>query len=326
MKYIQRLSRCTAYLFIAVASAIPTSLAHADEPAIEIYTGYGTGAGFLVEGRVAEKRAATPKTTNDNWFTNLWRTLRRFSNEEIHDFPLQIALGGQTWPVITDSEGYFRLDVTNAKLPAGWHAVSATASDGTATVQGEALIVSEANGIGVISDIDDTLLVSDVNHKATLMANTFLKNALQRVAVPGAAHFIRDVVARNPAPDTAPVIYLSASPRQLYGNITDFLVHNDFPRGVLIAKRVTEDKTSDPLFDQFAYKTAKIADIFRRLPNTKFVLMGDDGEKDPEIYHDVIQRFPSRVSAVYIRKVNPDLNRARYAEQLDYAAAAGLEK
>lgn len=303
-----------------------TLTAHADEAAIELYTGYGDRTSLLIEGRVMEQRAASARTTDDSWFTNLWRTLRRFGNDEIDNFPLHVNLGEQSWPVRTDAEGYFRLDVTGVRLPLGWSPISASAADGTATAQGEVLVVDGMNEVGVISDIDDTLLVSDVNHKATLLANTFLKNSLQRVAVPGAAQFIRNTLAQNATPDAAPVIYLSASPRQLYGNIAEFLVHQDFPRGVLIAKRVTEDKTSDPLFDQFAYKTAKIAEIFRRLPNPKFVLMGDDGEKDPEIYHDIAQRFPTRVASVFIRRVNPDPNRIQFPEQQDYAKNAGVAR
>lgn len=300
--------------------------AWADEAAIELYTGYGDRTSLLIEGRVVEPRAASPRTTDDGWFTNLWRTLRRFGNEEIDNFPLQVTLGGQTWSAKTDEEGYFRLDLAHVSLPLGWNQISASAADGKVTAQGEVLVVDGVNSVGVISDIDDTLLVSNVNRKATLLANTFLKNALQRVAVPGAAQFIRNVLAQNSNADAAPVIYLSASPRQLYGNISEFLAHQDFPRGVLIAKRVTEDKTSDPLFDQFAYKTAKIAEIFRRLPNHRFVLMGDDGEKDPEIYRDIAQRFPTRVAAVFIRKVNPDPNRIRFPEQQDFEKGAEIVK
>jgi phosphatidate phosphatase APP1 len=70
-----------------------------------------------------------------------------------------------------------------------------------------------------------------------------------------------------------------------------------------------------------AYKTAKIDELMTRLPWVRWVLVGDDGEKDPEIYQTVRERYPKRVRAVWIRRVHPDPNRARYAGQGDLATA-----
>ena len=97
--------------------------------------------------------------------------------------------------------------------------------------------------------------------------------------------------------------------------IETFLAHNGFPRGVLITKKVTNDATSDPLTDQVAYKTAKLENIFARLPHLKFILLGDDGEKDPEIFHAIRARYAERVQAVWIRRVHPDPKRVRFDRQ-----------
>jgi phosphatidate phosphatase APP1 len=122
-----------------------------------------------------------------------------------------------------------------------------------------------------------------------MLRNTFLKNPAQRATVPGMARLYARVIAANPRPEAAPLFYLSASPRQLHASIARFLALNQFPAGVLITKRVTRGRTSEPLVDQFAYKARKIEDIFAGLPNLRFVLLGDDGERDPEIY----DRMPS---------------------------------
>jgi phosphatidate phosphatase APP1 len=84
---------------------------------------------------------------------------------------------------------------------------------------------------------------------------------------------------------------------------------------VLMTKRVTDDDTSDPLADQVTYKTGKLESILSALPHVRFTLIGDDGEHDPEIYADIAKRFPDRIAAVWIRKVNPDPKRARIAGQ-----------
>lgn len=175
------------------------------------------------------------------------------------------------------------------------------------------------NSLAIISDIDDTILVSQVTDRSRLLANTFLKSPHERQAVPGVADFYRRLAQRNPQPQAAAVIYLSASPRQLHANIEAFLDSHGFPRGVLITKKVTNDTSSEPLADQFANKTAKIEDIFTRLPHVSFVLVGDDGERDPEIYDAVQRRYPQRVQAVWIRKVTADPNRATFPGQQDLA-------
>jgi phosphatidate phosphatase APP1 len=86
---------------------------------------------------------------------------------------------------------------------------------------------------------------------------------------------------------------------------------------VLITKRVTDDRSSEPLIDQFAYKTQKIEDILARLPLVRFVLVGDDGERDPEVYDWVRARHPDRIEAIWIRRVHPDAKRPRIAGQRD---------
>jgi phosphatidate phosphatase APP1 len=185
------------------------------------------------------------------------------------------------------------------------------------------LIVPNDNVAGLISDLDDTILVSEVNSTRRLLAKTMLGNPLQREAVPGTAELYRTLAGRNPDPAAAPTFYLSASPRQLHGSIQAFLDHNGFPRGVLITKRVTNDATSEPLRDQVAYKIAKIEEILRRLPDVRFTLIGDDGERDPEVYRQIRERHPARVAAIWIRRVHPDPKRTRYPDQGDLAELLG---
>ena len=109
------------------------------------------------------------------------------------------------------------------------------------------------NRLGLISDIDDTILISEVTQKRRLLANTFLKNAKQRQAVPGMASLYTRLMAQNAEPASAPLFYLSASPRQLQDAISEFLGHNAFPPGVLLTKRVSNDFSGDPLLDQLSY-------------------------------------------------------------------------
>jgi phosphatidate phosphatase APP1 len=295
--------------------------AHADTREVVVYPGFGA-SGFVLEGRVIEARGDDPEAVDDSWFVNLKRTLRRLINDEQKKVPLRVRLDTGEWRAQSDAEGYFRLE---SALPpdsaAGWHVVEVATESGDARTTGALLVVPAGNRLGIISDLDDTILVSDVADKSELVHTTLFVNYAQRQAVAGTAEFYTRLAQRNPRPEAAPIFYLSASPRQLQAGIQAFLDKNAFPRGVLITKKITDDKTSDPLTDQVQYKIGRIEQLLAALPQVRFVLVGDDGEHDPEIYDEIRRRHSARIEAVWIRKVNADTARPVYAEQRDLAAA-----
>lgn len=316
---IARRARFAGWLWAAAllwsAAALP-----ADKLSVVVYPAFGYHGSVVLEGRVIEARDAAKPRKSDGWWRNLWRTLGRLVNDEQEDVSVTAAMDDRHWSAVSDDEGYFRVEATVPPDTAtGWRTVSVRA--GKAVGRGDVLFVPEDNTLGIISDVDDTILVSEVTDKSELLENTFLKNPLQRKAVPGVAGFYRQLAAKNPHAASAPIFYLSASPRQLSRNIQEFLDHAGFPRGVLITKKVTDDASGEPLFDQRAYKVAHIEELLRRLPRVKFVLVGDDGEQDPETYHDIQTRYPDRVAAVYIRRVSPDPHRRRFDGQRDLANA-----
>lgn len=312
------------FLLVASFSAV-ANMAYAGSDAVVLYPGYGDAHRTVIEGRVIESESVEPARTTDSRWRNFIRNIRLFFNDEREGRKVEVHAAGRDWSAVTDEEGYFKVTIDAAQpLTPGWRPVTARVRDQRG--EGVFLVVPPENTFGIISDIDDTILVSDVTDKDTLLANTFLKNPLQRDAVPGVAGFYRRLAGRNPRPDAAPIIYLSASPRQFHTSIQTFLDFNDFPPGVLITKKITNDRSSDPLLDQIAYKTAKIEEILARLPRVRFVLVGDDGEKDPEIYHDVYTRFPARVEATWIRRVNPDPARTIFPEQRDLVKAVAASE
>jgi phosphatidate phosphatase APP1 len=282
----------------------------AKEDAIVIYPAISNGKAVTIEGRVIERKNKPEPTITDRKRDNFSRNMDLMTNDERKHYPITVKLGTREWPLTTDQEGYFRIEADRInELTPGWYAVTGHTAQGEGT--GELLVVPITNTQGIISDIDDTVQVTEVNNKTRMMTNTFMLNPLQRKVVPGIVPFYHQLARANAQPELAPIIYLSASPRQLHTNIDLFLTHNEFPHGILITKRVTDDSTSEPITDQVAYKTAKIEAILAQLPGIRFTLVGDDGEHDPEIYAGIQQRFPERVATIWIRHVNPDPKRAR---------------
>lgn len=286
---------------------------------IVLYPGYGTVQHFTLEGRVIEARRDRAESGSDSALSNLMRAARRLVNDEQEKISVHLKLGPYAWTVMSDQEGYFRLDAAATRLLPGWHLLEATSE--TARAQGRVLLAPPENTYALISDLDDTILISNVTDKSQLLSNTLLKNYAQRAAVPGAAEYYARLARQNARPEAAPLFYLSASPRQLHTGIQTFLDLNGFPPGVLITKKITNDASGEPLLDQVQYKTKHIEYLLNEFPHLRFMLIGDDGEHDPEIYHDIHTRFPARIIDVLIRRVSPKPHRLRYPEQKDFTPA-----
>ncbi|HEY6642175.1 phosphatase domain-containing protein [Povalibacter sp.] len=277
-----------------------------------VYPAFGTGARTAIEGRVIAIEARSEAAADDSGATNLRRSLKSLMNDEQAFVPVTVGIGRQRWSATTDAEGYFQLSIVelDAMTP-GWHEV--TAMSGSFRGVGSLLLVPAGDVHGIVSDFDDTVVVSEVNNKRKLLQHSLMRNFMQREAVPGAPELYARIAENNPGT----LFYLSASPRQLQSAIQSFLDHHRFPRGVLLTKKITNDSSGDSLHDQIAYKTGKLVDIFERLPHVSFTLIGDDGESDPEIYQALQQRYPARVKAIWIRRVHPDPQRVRIEGQGD---------
>ncbi len=306
--------------FVAFASL--ASLALADEEiVIAIHHAYGTQERFRLEGRIAERHDVGEPRFSDSWLVNFWRSLRALRVEELKGTPLLLKFASRTWQLHSDKEGYFTLaGETPPQARTGWNPVLIEVAGGAVSTDASLLILPPGETLGIISDVDDTVVVSEVEDLSRLLRHSLLENHLQRLPVPGVAEFYHAILARNALPETAPVMYLTAAPRQLVPTIRSFLEHNRFPTGVIVAKKITDGAGGDPLLDQERYKLARIERILADLPAARFVLVGDDGERDPEVFRAIRERYPSRIEAVYIRRVNPDPSRPAYVDQQSLAA------
>ncbi len=228
-------------------------------------------------------------------------------------------VGNSSWEAHTDERGYWALTVNPSPvLPPGWHEI--VSEPGRSSPAG-LLVVDQANRFGIISDIDDTILVSEVTDKSALLRNSLTLPPERREAVPGMAALYRRWLARNPAPDSAAMFYVSATPRQLTDNLRVFLADQGFPRGVLRLREFPEPKAdkASPESVESGYKMRTIEALLMAYPEVRFALFGDDGERDPEIYAALREKFPGQVEAIWIRRVSPVADRPRLPDEGDIA-------
>jgi phosphatidate phosphatase APP1 len=155
----------------------------------------------------------------------------------------------------------------------------------------------EPRGLSVISDVDDTIKISEVADRRALLANTFLR---EYKPVDGMSELYQKWQEQG-----ARFHYVSASPWQLYGPMSDFLAAFKFPAGSLGMKmfRLHDRSALDLLATQHKYKPEVIGKILADFPLRRFVLVGDSGEQDPEIYGELARKYPERVVRILIRHV-----------------------
>lgn len=161
-------------------------------------------------------------------------------------------------------------------------------------------------GVLVVSDIDDTIKISSVTNREELLANTFFRPWR---AVPGMADLYR--WWGEPG---AEFHYLSGSPWQLQGPLSAFLKKDGFPPGIFHLRRFRlKDGNKTEFFgDPAEHKKRILKRLLREFPARVFVLVGDDGEKDPEIYGEIARRHPGRVKAIFIRRAAGSSDGKRY--------------
>lgn len=152
-------------------------------------------------------------------------------------------------------------------------------------------------GVSVISDIDDTIKYTDVSSRRSLLASTFTQSF---EAVPGMAK-----VFRRWADEGAAFHYVSSSPWQLYRPLAEFCAAHTFPEGTyhLRVLRFRDPSALQLFIAKRRGKKKAIRALFRAFPFRRFVLVGDSGEKDPELYGSVARKYPGQVAGIFIREV-----------------------
>lgn len=170
--------------------------------------------------------------------------------------------------------------------------------DGVVAVAGKVQLVPE-RGVSVISDIDDTIKISNVTDKRELVRGLFFN---RYHTAPGMVEFYQKLSNHGLL-----FHYVSASPWQLYPSLAPFM-DKYFPFGCLSQRHfyVADQSFVNFFRSSMQYKIKTVAELIGRFPRRKFILIGDSGEKDPEVYAQIAQRFPEQVMAITIREVYID--------------------
>jgi phosphatidate phosphatase APP1 len=279
------------------------------------FQSYGTDTHFYMRGRALEDE--TINLEQKGLFGLLINSFKRFESDEIKHTELKITLpNGTLLRTTTDDHGYFKIDAQLEGLSAltndnGWLSFEVAYDDvnikrsiqNSNRFPGELLIPNAKAEYGVISDIDDTIIHTGVvsTLKWKVLINSIFKSATSRIPLEGAADFYHKLHRGSSGKHANPIFYVSHSPWNLYRYLEFFLKQNTFPKGPILLrsfKDIFKKKSGDR-----PQKHIEILNILKAYPELKFILIGDSGEKDADIYMDVANEFPLQVAAIYLRSV-----------------------
>lgn len=309
---------------------------HRDYPLmIAPYIGYGTAERIYLKGRVLADRGITSAEENDTIWENMLSMYRRFDSLEVPRARLKATVGEAEVELLTDDEGYFEQHIDlHRPLPQDdtWHTVKYELLEVPGEEQppeavwavGKFMLPPPDAQFGVISDLDDTVIKTDVLNYLKMARNVFLHNARTRLPFEGVAAFYR-ALQKGTNGSLNPIFYLSKSPWNIYDLLVDFFEVRDIPAGPLL---LTDLGFSDNQFlfaSTRGHKLTNIQALLDTFPHLPFILIGDSGQHDPEIYVEAAQLNPGRIPAIYIRDVTDDLRETEIQALVEQASEAGAD-
>jgi phosphatidate phosphatase APP1 len=259
------------------------------------YTGYGSTSWVRVLARVL---LARPIARRDEVPTGA-RGWRNFIGVPVENAQVNVRIGGRSLEVQADRSGVIDV-VVDVDLEPGWHRIGLSA-EGSAVATALVFVVDPGTTFGVISDIDDTVMVTALPRPLLAAWHTFVVNEHARATTPGMPVLYERLTTRYPG---APLIYLSTGAWNVAPTLTRFLSRNLYPAGALL---LTEwGPTADRWFRSGReHKRSSLERLAGEFPQIEWLLIGDDGQHDESIYRDFVAEHPENVAAVCIRRLTP---------------------
>ena len=289
------------------------------------YRGYASDTRVLVHGRAQEAKEIPAATATDSVWRNLLNTYKRVDADPLAHARVRVTIGTATQELVADDEGFFRawidlpspLPMTESWQPVEMQLVSPLRPDQPdVRVTGQVRVLDGATSFGVISDLDDTVIQSRITSFLQAVRTVMLGNARTRLPFPGVAAFYQALEKGGDGARTNPIFYVSSSPWNIHDLIADFMDIQRIPRGPINLRDwdiVLSALTSSRLG---TFKEPVIREILQLYPSLPFILIGDNSQKDPEIYRKILDEFPGRILAIYIRNVDANPERSASVQAL----------
>ncbi len=277
------------------------------------YRGFGTSRALYVRARVLERFGLGSLRGGPTLWQTVLHSVRRFSTDEVPGALVRVEYGDISLEAKADDEGYVEVEIPLDGSPARgegpWRHVRLELLSPKARGQGEVtaiarvLVPPPGARFGVVSDVDDTVIRSDAYRFVRHARAMLLEQAAGRAPFAGAAALYRALAAGPSGRHENPVFYASSSPTNVYDLFEEILEVHGFPAGPIFLKDFGVSEETLFKAEHGAHKRKIIGRVLETYPGLPFVLFGDSGQEDAEIYRELVRARPGRVAAVFIRDV-----------------------
>lgn len=276
------------------------------KPILQLYRGYANEQELIVMGHVFKKEYDYDFQKKS--FKNARSIVHLFRVKTIKNFDVYLKYGGSEIHTKTLDDGYFKFCIPLEKaFNFGWMEYEVNIKYDNQTIISKGSFIRPHKGnLGIISDIDDTFLVSHTHNFFKKIYILLFRNVNNRKVFKDVVPHYQalSTAGRNNKEEENAFFYISSSEWNLYRFIVKFTRIHQLPRAVILLKDI---KTG--LADFFMsgrgnhnHKFEKIKHVLEFYPHLKYVLMGDDSQHDPLLYEQICKIFPVTVKAVYIRQ------------------------
>lgn len=280
------------------------------------YRGYGTPERLYLKGRVLQDQGIKLREENASVWQNLRNMYRRFESDEIAGARVRAYFGTAQQEVVSDDEGFFQVEFElsdqSAEYERLWQPITLELLEPLPKtlvpikVESEIMVVSERAEFGVISDIDDTIMLTAATDLLKMIRIAYLGNERTRRPFPGVAEFYRALQQGQQGNNGNPIFYVSSSAWNMYDLFEKFMDFNHIPHGPILLRDIELSPENLLSFKHESHKIEQITPLLRHLSHLPFILIGDTGQKDAEIYQKLVNLYPDRILAVYLRDVTPN--------------------
>jgi len=261
--------------------------------------------------------------------------LSRYMSTAIPDVRVEVEFMKTSKVVETGDDGYFEVifDFKEPLKQTGWLPVKYTVLDEIVEeqeemwIEGEAYIKRKNTDYAVISDVDDTILISHATRLFRKLRLILTKNSKTRLPFKGVASFYHALHSGHSGDAHNPIFYVSSSEWNLHDFLEDFNRVRGIPKGPFLLQDI---KTSVwKIFKSgggtHQHKLEKIRHLMELYRDTKFILIGDSGQRDAELYEQVVKEFPGVVLSIYIRDVSKSKKQRKVMRIADRIKSEGIE-
>lgn len=280
---------------------------------LKLYRGYANDREVVVQGHVFRRYPSSKDLYDRKGFRYIRSVLQLFSVKTVANARVVFDFNGQKTETRTLSDGYFRFALPlDEKLASGWHPFTVVLDD---QIDGQSvhlsrqddLLAPSAGGYTIVSDIDDTFLVSYSGRVLKKLYVMLTRNVESRKPFDDVVkHYqLLSLAGKSGESDGKNTFfYVSSSEWNLYDYINRFIVKQGLPKAVLKLKNI-KDNLTDFLSSgggSHQHKQTKIEHIVTFYPRHQFILLGDDSQHDPMIYENICKIYPKNIRAIYIRQ------------------------